>query len=240
MRTWAGGRSTAGGPSRAAVAAQCARAWASSTLLEDRSGSYGSLLVDMRVADWLVLRPRETGCIEGGRGCRREVNDLCASSLGENGRGGPEFECLQKGRHKQMQSHAQGSRGERGGREGQARLGEFAGDKLGDVEGRVGSYKCGWRRVSKNEPGPVRGTGFRASVHVKASMYVCTTRQRVRLPGTVRGLDGTCNSGGAGGFLLYLAACLDRGSRLFLLLQGGQGGRYPGAGAEVTHVAAAE
>lgn len=38
------------------------------SIRRDESCRYGSLLVNMRVAEWLVLRPRETGCIEGGHG----------------------------------------------------------------------------------------------------------------------------------------------------------------------------
>lgn len=44
--------------------------------------AYGSLLVIMRVADWLVLRPRDTGCIEGGRAYVVGVNKQARNALG--------------------------------------------------------------------------------------------------------------------------------------------------------------
>lgn len=91
----------------------------------DKSCRYGSLLVNMRVAEWLVLRPRETGCIEGGNGIVVEMNGHARNRWWRGRPGG-------LGRFKTWL---------RGTRQNET---EFTrGRRAGDDEGRVGSYKSG-------------------------------------------------------------------------------------------------
>ena len=99
----------------------------------------------MRVAEWLVLRPRETGCIEGGRGRVVEMNQCVRNMrvvLGQNC--ASRERKLQEGseriyKHKaELRSGVAGGKRDRGIRWGR---------RAGDVEGRVASYKSGrkWR-----------------------------------------------------------------------------------------------
>lgn len=106
--------------------------------------------------------------------------------------------------------------------------GSSLGHELGGVEGQERDLIKAWVE-GESEPGQVWDglLGEQAQASTRHS-----------LPGyTVRGLNGTCNSGGGGGTFWLLARPKEPPVSS---TPGGQGAQYPSAGSQVARVAEAE